>query len=289
MEINNYYEILGVNRNASENDIKIAYKQLAKKYHPDLNKNSNAEEKFIELKKARDYLLQPQLQPKFGLGGIFSMLGIERWNSLIRKVDFNIPPVDCSKLREAEKEREQLKEIYDIEGKKLVRELTKKFKEMYGKYYASSRNARDFYKEMSELEPFVNYFNACRKCDKIEYGRFKEFYWAINKINLLCKVYFNFLRNIDMIKRYNKGYLSRVKKHILKILNKENMARIPKKFVNPFNKEENYYEYREVEYINKICYNMINQFHPKFLDKMPMRVQIFIDNKIRNLIRQISV
>lgn len=52
VDVKNSYTILGINRNASEQEIKIAYKQLAKKYHPDLNKNSNAQKQFIELNNA---------------------------------------------------------------------------------------------------------------------------------------------------------------------------------------------------------------------------------------------
>lgn len=47
-----YYKILGVDRNASKEEIKKAYKQLAKKYHPDLNKNAGADEKFKEINEA---------------------------------------------------------------------------------------------------------------------------------------------------------------------------------------------------------------------------------------------
>jgi molecular chaperone DnaJ len=51
-----YYKILGVNRNASKSDIKKAYFKLAKEYHPDVNKSSNAKEKFAECNEAYETL-----------------------------------------------------------------------------------------------------------------------------------------------------------------------------------------------------------------------------------------
>ena len=51
-----YYEVLGVNKSASEAEIKSAFRKLAKKYHPDLNKEPDAAEKFKEVQEAYDVL-----------------------------------------------------------------------------------------------------------------------------------------------------------------------------------------------------------------------------------------
>lgn len=51
-----YYEVLGLNREASKDDIKSAYRRLAKQYHPDVNKEDGAEEKFKELSEAYSVL-----------------------------------------------------------------------------------------------------------------------------------------------------------------------------------------------------------------------------------------
>ncbi|NVY97044.1 molecular chaperone DnaJ [Lactobacillus sp. DCY120] len=59
------YETLGLDRNASEAEIKKAYRQLSKKYHPDLNKNPGAEEKFKEVNDAYDILKDPQAKARF--------------------------------------------------------------------------------------------------------------------------------------------------------------------------------------------------------------------------------
>ena len=47
-----YYEVLGVDKNADEKEIKMAFRRLAKKYHPDVNKEAGAEEKFKEAQEA---------------------------------------------------------------------------------------------------------------------------------------------------------------------------------------------------------------------------------------------
>ncbi|MDV3205182.1 molecular chaperone DnaJ [Candidatus Phytoplasma melaleucae] len=54
-----YYNILGLSRNANEDDIKKAYRRLAKKYHPDVSKEPNADEKFKEIQEAYRVLSDP--------------------------------------------------------------------------------------------------------------------------------------------------------------------------------------------------------------------------------------
>ena len=56
MEKRDYYEILGVDKKASSAEIKKAYRKLVKKYHPDVNKESGAEEKFKEIQEAYETL-----------------------------------------------------------------------------------------------------------------------------------------------------------------------------------------------------------------------------------------
>ncbi len=60
MQYKDYYKIMGLSRNAPQDDVKRAYRKLAKKYHPDVSKEPNAEAKFKELGEAYEVLKDPQ-------------------------------------------------------------------------------------------------------------------------------------------------------------------------------------------------------------------------------------
>lgn len=60
-----YYEVLGVSKDASQDDIKKAYRALAKKYHPDVSTDPNATEKFAEIQVAYDCLSDPEKRSNY--------------------------------------------------------------------------------------------------------------------------------------------------------------------------------------------------------------------------------
>ena len=60
MQFRDYYETLGVARGASQDDVKRAYRRLARKYHPDVSKESNAEARFKEVGEAYEVLKDPE-------------------------------------------------------------------------------------------------------------------------------------------------------------------------------------------------------------------------------------
>lgn len=73
-----YYKILGVDRNASDEEIKRAYRRLARKYHPDLNPgNKEAEERFKEINEAYSVLGDPEKRKQYDRGETFDFKGFD--------------------------------------------------------------------------------------------------------------------------------------------------------------------------------------------------------------------
>src|SRR5215210_2650883 len=64
-----FYEVLGVGRDASADDIQSAYRKLARTYHPDVNKDPGAEDRFKEVSEAYDVLSDPEMRHRYGAFG----------------------------------------------------------------------------------------------------------------------------------------------------------------------------------------------------------------------------
>lgn len=83
-----YYEILGIDRNASKSEIKKVYRKLALKYHPDKNKEAGAEEKFKEISEAYAVLYDDEkrrMYDQYGHAGIDQQFSSE---DIFRNADF---------------------------------------------------------------------------------------------------------------------------------------------------------------------------------------------------------
>src|SRR5687768_15575036 len=66
MEYVDYYKVLGVNKNATTDEIKTAYRKLARKHHPDLNPNDKeAHKKFQQINEANEVLSDPEKRKKY--------------------------------------------------------------------------------------------------------------------------------------------------------------------------------------------------------------------------------
>lgn len=75
MSAQDYYAVLGVPRDASAEDIKTAFRRLARKYHPDVNKEPGAEERFKQLGEAYSVLSDPNRRREYDLYGRVSDVG----------------------------------------------------------------------------------------------------------------------------------------------------------------------------------------------------------------------
>lgn len=92
-EKRDYYEVLGIQKGASEEEIKKAYKKLARKYHPDMNPgDKEAEEKFKEVNEANEVLSDPEkkgpVRPVRLRRGRPQLRRRRRWRRLRRRIRF---------------------------------------------------------------------------------------------------------------------------------------------------------------------------------------------------------
>ncbi len=78
MDYKDYYKTLGVERKATQDEIKRSYRKLARKYHPDVSKEADAEVKFKDLGEAYEVLKDPELGLEFPTG-FSSATGLGRW------------------------------------------------------------------------------------------------------------------------------------------------------------------------------------------------------------------
>ena len=93
MSKRDYYDVLGVSKNSSKDEIKQAYRKLALKYHPDRNKSTDAEEKFKEISEAYAVLSDDEKRRVYDMYGHEGVAGRYTAEDLFRGAEFNFEEI----------------------------------------------------------------------------------------------------------------------------------------------------------------------------------------------------
>ena len=88
-EKRDYYEVLGVQKDASKDDIRKAYRKLALKYHPDRNKSPDSSERFKEISEAYAVLSDDEKRSQYDQFGMSGISGRYSWDDIFRGADFD--------------------------------------------------------------------------------------------------------------------------------------------------------------------------------------------------------
>lgn len=228
----NCYEILGLDNNATMLETKKTYRNLAKKYHPDLNKNIGAKERFIEIKEAYKNLMNPTA-PKGFLGFL------EIWEDLITENDFNVP---------------RWGRFIDSEEYDKYRWAKNKIKLLSKLYYKiSNEYNRTIIEDLVGLDVIINHFN------KVLNG----------EIGIKDKI----TKSDDMKLKFIPMVLNSFYEIDMRCYGHSKQPEYRPK----------YYDLA-IKKIKKLIFDIQNQFHPKFINKFHWRIQLFLHNKIRELI-----
>lgn len=140
MEYKDYYKIIGIDRKATQTEIKRAYRKLARKFHPDVSKESNADEKFKELGEAYEVLKDPEKREAY------DQLG-ENWKA--GQQGFKPPP--------------EWQDNFDFGGRGYAQDSTQDYSSFFedlfggvqgGGFHAGGENRRA--KVMIDLEDSIN-------------------------------------------------------------------------------------------------------------------------------------
>ena len=89
MSKRDFYDVLGVPKNATKDEIRRAYRKLAMQYHPDRNKSPDAEEKFKEISEAYAVLSDDEKRSQYDRVGIAGIEGRYTWEDIFRGTDFD--------------------------------------------------------------------------------------------------------------------------------------------------------------------------------------------------------
>lgn len=98
MEKRDYYEVLGISKGASEQEIKKAYRKLAKQYHPDVNKEPDAEAKFREVQEAYEVLSDPSKRSAYDQYGHAGTEGFSGFGGGFNGFDYGNTPFDMGDI-----------------------------------------------------------------------------------------------------------------------------------------------------------------------------------------------